>query len=122
MFIFVTVKPVCNDHLYNKKIFPVIYSVMCFNEDWNYQFILYNNFCLPELIYVAFGQLDELQQAEKYPNRWSLYTGLTVSSHLNVSSCELKPLIIFGMEKINSGELTVFLDSPKNIKSPMPFL
>ena len=33
------------------KILPVIYSVMCFNyEDWIYQFIRANNFCLLELI------------------------------------------------------------------------
>ena len=45
---------------------------MCFDEDWMNQFTLANNFCLLELIYVAFGHLDELQKAEKYPIRWSL--------------------------------------------------
>ena len=45
---------------------------MCFDEDWMHQFTLANNFCLLELIYVALGQLDELQKAEKYPIRWSL--------------------------------------------------
>ena len=57
-------------------LLPVIYSesVMCFNEDWRYQFTLDNNVCLLELI----GHLDDLQKAEKYPIRWSLYTGVTV--------------------------------------------
>ena len=32
------------------KLLPVIYSVMCFNEDWMYQVTLANNFCLLELI------------------------------------------------------------------------
>ena len=45
-----TVKPVYNDHLYNKILSPVIYSVMRFNEDWRYQFTLANNICLLELI------------------------------------------------------------------------
>ena len=45
-----TVKPVCNDHLYNKIFLPVIYLVIRFNEDWRYQFTLANNFCLLELI------------------------------------------------------------------------
>ena len=42
----------------------MIYSVMCFNEDWMYQFTLAYNFWLLEL--------DELQKTEKYPIRWSL--------------------------------------------------
>ena len=46
----ITVKPVCNDHLCNKNLLPVIYSVICFNEDWMYQFTLANNFCLLEPI------------------------------------------------------------------------
>ena len=66
-----TVKPVCNDHLYD-IVLPVVYSVMCFNEDWRYQFTRANNFCLLELIWVAKGHLDELQKAEKYPIKWSL--------------------------------------------------
>ena len=45
---------------------------MYFNDDWMYQFIRVNNFCLLELISVALGYLDELQKAEKYPIRWSL--------------------------------------------------
>ena len=60
-----TVKPVCNDHLCDKIY--VIYSVMCFNGDWRYQFTVANNFCLMELIYAALCHLDELQKAEKYP-------------------------------------------------------
>ena len=43
------------------------YSVMCFDEDWMYLFTLANNFCLLEG-----GHLDELQNADKYPIRWSL--------------------------------------------------
>ena len=63
-----------------KELLPVIYSVMCFNENWRYQFTLANSFCLLELIYVAKGHLDELQKADKYPVsvRWSLLTGFTV--------------------------------------------
>ena len=45
---------------------------MCFNEDLMYQFTLANNFCHLELFWVAVGNLDELQKAEKYPIRWSL--------------------------------------------------
>ena len=46
-----TVKPVCNDHLYNKiYLLPMICSVMCLNQDWRYQFTLVNNICLLELI------------------------------------------------------------------------
>ena len=45
---------------------------MCFNEDRRYQLTLANYFCLLELISVALGHLDELQEAEKYPIRWSL--------------------------------------------------
>ena len=45
-----TVKPVCNDHLYDKIYYLFFYSVMCFNEDWRYQFTFANNFCLLELI------------------------------------------------------------------------
>ena len=67
-----TVKPIYNDHLYNKFLFPVIYSVACFHEDGRYQFTLASNFCLLEHIYVALGHLDELQKAEKYPIGWSL--------------------------------------------------
>ena len=55
-----------------------MYSIMCFNEDWRYQFTLAKNVCLLELIYVAKGHLDELQKAEKYPIGWSLQTGFTV--------------------------------------------
>ena len=44
---------------------------MCFNEDWRYQFTRANNVCLLELIWVALGHLDELQEAEKYTIRWS---------------------------------------------------
>ena len=51
---------------------------MRINEDWRHQFTLANNFCLLELIWVALGHLDELQKAERYPIRWSLYTGFTV--------------------------------------------
>ena len=40
-----------------RYLLPVIYSVICFNEDWRYQFTRANNFCLLEL---------------KYPVRWSL--------------------------------------------------
>ena len=47
---------------------------MCFNEDWRYQFTLANNFCLLELIFFFFF----FQKAEKYPIRWSLWTGFTV--------------------------------------------
>ena len=60
------------------NILPLVYSVMCFNEDWKYQLILANNFCLLELIQLALGHLDELQEVEKYPIRWSLETGFTV--------------------------------------------
>ena len=55
-----------------QNLLPVIYSVMCFNKDWRYQFTLANNFCLLGLIWVAKGYLDELQKAAKYPIRWSL--------------------------------------------------
>ena len=44
------VKPVYNDHLCKKNVLPVIYLVMCFNEDLRYQNTLANNFCLLELI------------------------------------------------------------------------
>ena len=44
-----TVKPVCNDHLYN-EIYNVIYSIMWFNDDRRYQFTRANNLCLLELI------------------------------------------------------------------------
>ena len=50
----------------------MIYSAMCFKEDWRYPFTLANNIWLLELIYVTLGHLDELQKAEKYPIRWSL--------------------------------------------------
>ena len=40
---------------------------MYFNEEWRYQFTFANNFCLLGLIYVARGNLGELQKAEKYP-------------------------------------------------------
>ena len=33
-----------------QDLLPMINSVMCFNEDWKYQFILANKFCLLELI------------------------------------------------------------------------
>ena len=45
----------------------MINSLMCFNEDWRYQYILANNVCHLELIYVALGHLDELQKAGQYP-------------------------------------------------------
>ena len=57
-------------HQYN--VLPLIYSAMCFNEDWRYRFTLANDFCHLELIQVALGRLDELQKAEKYSIRWSL--------------------------------------------------
>ena len=50
----------------------MIYSVMCFNEDWRFQINVAKKFCLLELIQVALGHLDELQKAEKYLIRWSL--------------------------------------------------
>ena len=47
-----TVKPVYNDHLYNKIYYLWFIQLpgKCFNEDWMYQFTLANNFCLLELI------------------------------------------------------------------------
>ena len=45
-----TMKPVYNDHLYNKMYYHLIDSVMCLNEDWMNQFTLANDFCLLELI------------------------------------------------------------------------
>ena len=39
-----------------------MYSVMCFNEAWRYQFTLAD----------TKGHLDELRKAENYPIRWSL--------------------------------------------------
>ena len=53
-----------------KNVLTVIYLVMCFNENWRYQFTI---------IYIALSHLDELPKAEKYPIRWSLRTGFTVS-------------------------------------------
>ena len=47
-FLHNTVKPIYNDHLYN--LLPVIDSVMCFNEDWRYQFTFANNLCILEFI------------------------------------------------------------------------
>ena len=49
LFWLTTVKPVWNNHLY-KNLFPVIYSIMCFTEDWRYQFTLASNVCFLELI------------------------------------------------------------------------
>ena len=50
----------------------MIYSLMCFNEDWMYQFTLSNNVYLLELILVTKVRLDGLQNAKKYPARWSI--------------------------------------------------
>ena len=85
---------------------------MCFNEDWRYQFTLVNNFCLLELIEVAFGHLDELQKAEQYPIRWSLHTGFTVpqdfgfvqSSYIDIRKqwayCHLDHIVFISVEFI----------------------
>ena len=37
---------------------------------------------------MALGHLDELQKAEKYLIRWSLYTGFTVCVEFKLGRCE----------------------------------
>ena len=57
-----TVKPVCNDHLYNK-----IYYLRFIQEC-----VLMKTECTNLLMLTISGHLDELQKAEKDPIRWSL--------------------------------------------------
>ena len=38
---------------------------------------------------MALGHLDELQKAEKYPIRWSLYTGFTGTSNVSCFHCHI---------------------------------
>ena len=58
----ITVKPVCNDHLYNKihYLWFVQWCALMETEGTNL------------LLLSISGHLDELQKAEKYPIRWSL--------------------------------------------------
>ena len=40
---------------------------------------------------MALGHLDELQKAEKYPIRWSLYTGFTVLANCYKTPTQINP-------------------------------
>ena len=77
-----TVKPVCNDHLYNKICY------MWFIQNCVYIKTEGTNLLL--LTIAAFwSHLDELQKAEKYPIGWSLLTGFTVWELLHSEHGEL---------------------------------
>ena len=58
---FSTVKPVCNNHLYNK-----------INYLWFSQWCVLMKTEGTNLFMLTISALDELQKAEKYPIRWSL--------------------------------------------------
>ena len=64
-FLFQTVKPVCNDHLYD-KIYYLWFIQQCIIMITEVTILFVSTISL------ALGHLDELQKAEKYPIRWSL--------------------------------------------------
>ena len=53
---------------------------MCFNDgSANLLVLTMSAFC-------SYGHLEELQMAEKYPIKWSLWTGFTVVHRQGISS------------------------------------
>ena len=69
-----TVKPVCNDHLYNKiyYLWFIQYCVLMKTEGTNLLLLTISAFWSSSRWPLALGHQDQLQKAEKYPIRWSL--------------------------------------------------
>ena len=71
-WVFITVKPVYNDHLYNKIYYLWFIQQCVLKKTEGTHLLLLTISAFRSSSRWPFGHLDELQKADKYPIRWSL--------------------------------------------------